>query len=199
MPRCRVDFQTFTREELRDIAKAWAAISFAFAVLLLGGTRLFTASPGELLRAMGTAAVTVGIGFVLHELGHKFVAQRYGCVARFRSFDTMLLIAVFSSFLGFLFAAPGAVFISGAVTYQKSGRIAAAGPLVNIALALLFSALAVFLPAASLLAYGASVNIFLAFFNMLPFGSFDGLKVLLWDKRAFAALFLGSLALMVVL
>lgn len=190
---------SFSKEEIRDILKAYAAITFAFAILLLGGAGFWTAPPSELALGFFISAVTVGIGFVLHELGHKFAAQRYGCHAVFRSFDSLLIVAIVSAFFGFIFAVPGAVFISGSVTEGRRGRIAAAGPAVNILLALLFMSLGVLLPHPGLrplLLHGAWLNAYFGFFNMIPFGSFDGLKVLMWNRKAFYALFGFGLALL---
>ena len=82
---------------------------------------------------------TAGIGFLLHELAHKFVAQYYGCEAEFRSMDQMLYFAVgLSLFVGILFAAPGAVMIAGGVTRKENGIISVAGPLTNYVLAGIF-------------------------------------------------------------
>ena len=157
--------------EIRDILKAWAAISIAFAIALSSGLSDFYAK-------FIIASLTVGIGFLLHELGHKAVAQRYGCFAEFRSFDSMLLLAIAMSFFGFIFAAPGAVMISGRVSGARNGRISAAGPVVNIALAMLFLALASLQLPNSLKPiayYGFLINSWLALFNMIPFWLFDGL------------------------
>src|SRR3989339_1525964 len=121
--------------ELRDILKAWVAVSIAFGIILSN-------SVADFYSKFMIASLTVGIGFLFHELGHKFVAQRYGCFAEFRSFDNMLLLAIAMSFFGFVFAAPGAVMISGRISKSRSGRISAAGPVVNIVLAMLFLALA---------------------------------------------------------
>src|SRR3989339_681370 len=107
--------------ELRDILKAWVAVSIAFGIILSNSVADFYAK-------FIIASLTVGIGFLFHELGHKFLAQRYGCFAEFRSFDTMLILAIAMSFFGVVFAAPGAVFISGHVNARKNGRISAAGP-----------------------------------------------------------------------
>ena len=191
-----------SERELKDILKAWAAISFAFAVVL--GGSIF--APGFYATFI-ISSLTVGIGFLLHEMGHKIVAQRYGCFAEFRSFDKMLLLAVAMSFFGFVFAAPGAVMIAGRISRERNGRISAAGPVVNLILALVFLA-ASFLPAANLFKmtayYGFMINSWLALFNMIPFWMFDGYKVLKWSKLAYgvivavAALFLfakGFLAL----
>lgn len=190
---------SFSREEIHDILKAYAAITLAFSILMLGGADFWTASPSELALGLFISAVTVGIGFVLHELGHKFVAQRYGCHAVFRSFDSLFIVAIVSAFFGFIFAVPGAVFISGSVTEERRGRIAAAGPAVNILLALVFVSLGVLLPfpvLRPLLLNGAWLNAYFGFFNMIPFGGFDGLKVLMWNRLAFYLLFGAGLGLL---
>ncbi|MEK6892261.1 MAG: metalloprotease, partial [Nanoarchaeota archaeon] len=73
--------------ELRDILKAWVAVSIAFGIIL-------STSILDFYSKFVIASLTVGIGFLFHELGHKIVAQRYGCFAEFRSFDKMLLLAI---------------------------------------------------------------------------------------------------------
>ena len=174
------DINTSERE-LRDILKAWVAVSFAFAIVMGGSSFNF-------YTRFIIASLTVGTGFLLHELGHKFVAQRYGCFAEFRSFDSMLLLAIAMSFFGFIFAAPGAVMISGRINETKNGKISAAGPVVNLALAFTFLLLT-FLPLStlfkSLAYYGFVINSWLALFNMIPFWLFDGYKILKWNKLAY--------------
>ena len=118
--------------EIKDLAKAWIAISIAFALVLRHDIGL------AFYQVLLISSITVGMGFLLHELGHKFVAQRYGCFAEFRSFDRMLLLAVIMSFFGFVFAAPGAVMIAGKVDTRKNGIISVAGPVVNLILAVAF-------------------------------------------------------------
>jgi Zn-dependent protease len=96
----------------------------------------------------------------------------------------MLVFAVFSAFLGFVFAAPGAVYISGPVGRRENGIISAAGPLANIVIALAFR----LLPLGVISAYGASINGWLAFFNLIPVMGFDGSKVWRWNKGIYALL-----------
>jgi|SRR3989344_1224194 len=171
-----------SEKEIKDLLKAWLAISFAFAMVLRHGIDL------SLYQVFIVSAVTVGTGFLLHELGHKFVAQRYGCFAEFRSFDQMLFLAVIMSFFGFVFAAPGAVMIAGRVDIRKNGIISAAGPVVNLVLALFFLSLLFMFPDGLLkiLAfYGFFINSWLALFNMIPVWNFDGAKVLKWDKKIY--------------
>jgi len=191
------DIQT-SEVELRDILKAWAAISFAFAVLLSGG-QIFSS---EFLSSFVMAALTVGVGFLLHELAHKLVAQRYGCFAEFRSFDSFLILSIAMSFFGFVFAAPGAVMIAGPVGVRRNGIISAAGPMTNIALAFIFLAFLFMIPQGWLSQfcyYGLYINSFLALFNMLPFLNFDGAKVWPWSKAVYFAIVAISGSLMLML
>jgi Zn-dependent protease len=173
----------FSKIELQDLAKAWIAISVAFAIVLSGGLLSEMFFMNIIL-----AAVTVGIGFLLHELGHKIVAQRYGCFAEFRADNFMLMIAVLTSFLGVIFAAPGAVMIAGRVSKERNGKISVAGPLVNIVLALLFLPLPFIFQNGFLYSigvFGFFVNSWLALFNLLPFWILDGKKVLAWSKPVY--------------
>ena len=173
--------------EIRDLLKAWVAISIAFAVVLSKFPNL-RALDLSFYHVFIIAAVSVGTGFLLHELGHKLVAQRYGCFAEFRSFDQMLILAILMSFFGFVFAAPGAVMIQGPVGRKRNGMISAAGPIVNLVLALFFIFILLIFPTGFLKVlafYGFFINTWLALFNMIPFGIFDGAKVLRWDKKVY--------------
>ena len=181
-----------SREEIRDITTAWLLLSVAFAILLTDS--IFSAG---FLIAVLMAAVTVGTGFLLHELGHKLVAQHYGCHAEFRAFRGMLWLTVAMSFFGFLFAAPGAVMIQGRVTKSENGRISAMGPLMNVALGLGFLALYLWKPL-TMFQYGLSINAWLGLFNMLPFSIIDGKKIWEWNKPAYFALVLACGVLMFV-
>lgn len=171
----------FSDREIKELLKSWAAISLAFAIAM-GGTRSFS------LNLFALSGLTVGIGFLLHELGHKFVAQTYGYPAEFRSFDTMLILAVLLSFSGFVFAAPGAVFIGSLPTPEENGKISAAGPLASIALAITFLTAGTLLGPSPLFSYGFQINSWLAFFNLLPILNLDGAKILAWNKGVYAVL-----------
>ena len=182
--------------ELRDIVKAWIAVSIAFAVVMSSSIL----SPDFYTKFI-VASLTVGIGFLLHEMGHKITAQRYGCFAEFRSFDNMLILAIAMSFFGFIFAAPGAVMISGHVNKRRTGIISAAGPVVNLVLASGFLALSFMqLPSLfeALAYYGFVINSWLALFNMIPFWLFDGYKILKWSKLAYGSLVAVAFAFMLL-
>ena len=147
--------------------------------------------------------LTAGVAFLLHELAHKVVAVRFGQVAEFRADYGMLGIAIMSALIGFIFAAPGAVYHRGMLTEREHGLIALAGPVTNLVLVLAF--VPVFVAGVAFDAgfvellgrRGVTINVFLAAFNMLPFASLDGRTVKGWSTAAFAGVFALSLVLTV--
>ncbi|WP_435363936.1 metalloprotease [Haloarchaeobius sp. DYHT-AS-18] len=180
----------FADGELKDLGIAWVALSVAFGILIIGPSAITRIDPTAAFRLLGFAAFTAGIGFLLHELAHKFTAMHFGYPAEFRADYNMLLLAVFSAMVGFLFAAPGAVY-HPRTSKKESGLIAVAGPLTNVALVLVFFPLLAFGGTLGRVgAFGVFINAFLAGFNMIPYGPLDGRKVLNWSKPAFALTFL---------
>jgi len=195
---------SFTGREIRDLVLAWLALGLAFTLFLARPTAFaVAASPtaGTILTfagAMVLSLLTVGVGFLLHELAHKVVAVHFDQVAAFRADYGMLGLAIAAGLAGFLFAAPGAVYHRGYITPRENGLIAVAGPVTNLGLAVVFFVLA-FLPgyAGAIGQLGVTVNVLLAGFNMLPFGPLDGRKVLQWNVVVFALVFVVSVGLAV--
>ena len=186
--------------EWRDLGVAWFAITLAFTVVFL--REGLSMSLSSFLLVFAVSSVTVGVGFILHELAHKFTAIRYGYWAEFRKDNLMLLVAVaLAALVGVVFAAPGATVIYGTnLSREQNGRISASGPVTNLILALPFVALA--LLGGGLFAIvgsmGWKVNAMLASFNLLPVGPLDGKKILAWNPGAFAALIAAAFGLLVV-
>jgi len=185
--------------ELKHLFIAWVAISYAFAIML-AWMELDNIRPTS-SQIFGTfitdlfiiSLVTVGISFIFHEMGHKFVAQQYGAWAEFRMSFGMLLLAIYMAWqIGILFAAPGAVQIFGPhITKKQYGKIAASGPVMNLFLAFAFMPLLMdtgFLYDIGRL--GVIINLLLAGFNMLPISVLDGRKVLAWSPIAYIGLFM---------
>ena len=183
----------FTTSEIRDLIIAFVVISLSFAIV--NGGR----DPSAVLTILPIVMVGVGAGFILHELGHKFVSMKYGYWAEFKLWPQGLIFALISSFLGFVFAAPGAVYTyANYMTDEINGKISIAGPIVNIVIALIFLAICIviypsaFTSETSVLIFvicsvGYSINSFLAAFNLIPIGNLDGSKVLTWNAGIWVA------------
>jgi Zn-dependent protease len=139
--------------------------------------------------------------FLSHELAHKAVAKQYGLWAEFR---ISLLGAAFTLMTIpvnlIKIVSPGAVNIAGAADKKVIGITALAGPLTSIGLTCVLLSFSFLVPASSndLLLNSASLAIWIAVFNLIPFGILDGAKVFWWNKTAWATSFAVAVALMLV-
>jgi len=200
--------ERISRQERLDLFIAWGAISLAFAIIFIrdAGTRV---DPVTALIFIGVSFMTVGIGFVAHEMAHKFTAMKYGYWAEFRKDNTMLVVAVaLAALVGVVFAAPGATVIydtgrsgGGGINREQNGKISAAGPVTNLLLCIPFAGLLMFGGVSSNLTgniapligmIGLQVNAMIAAFNMLPVSVLDGRKVLAWNPVVFVILIVAA-------
>ena len=180
-------------KELRDLLISTLLLAVAFGIALSGGVQAFS-EPGSLLIVCLMAVVSISSGFILHEMGHRFIARKLGCIAEYHMWPAGLIIALVSSLFGFVFAAPGAVVISSGtdsqgraiLTQEKAGLISIAGPAMTICLAVVFILLNVAWPTL-LFSLGAYINSWLAVFNLIPFGPLDGAAIFKWNKMIWLA------------
>lgn len=183
----------FSRLEMKHLLIAWLVLGFCFSAGAIS-------SPSRFPFIFIIALTTVGVGFIAHELAHKFAARKFGCWAEFRLWTWGLVLALVLALISggrFIFATPGAVYIIPLVrplwgyklTKRENGLISLAGTMANIALAATFFILTGFGGTLSLVGWqGCRVNLWLAAFNMLPFNPMDGRKVLSWSKGVWAGI-----------
>ncbi|MBK71647.1 MAG: hypothetical protein CMB43_04395 [Euryarchaeota archaeon] len=131
----------FSDIEKQHLRLATAAFTLALGFISVRGLSGINDLDGinqwliALLLAMPVMLLAVGPAFILHEIGHKIVAKKYGCWAEFRADPKGLQFGILLSlFLGVLFMAPGAVMVSGLVKRRHNGYVAVAGPLTNLTL-----------------------------------------------------------------
>jgi len=145
----------------------------------------------------GAGLAAVALGFALHELSHRQAARVLGCGSRFYVDLFGLALTLLSALLPVAFLAPGYVGVScwGFRSSRSEAIVAAAGPASNVALSAAFLA-AYAIARSHFAAVAASVNAWLALFNLLPLGPFDGAKVARGSFSLWLALFAASAALL---
>lgn len=179
--------------EVSSIIIAWLVLSVAITYQKFIG--LFTGT-GDLEYVIA-GFIATATGFILHEMGHKFIAIRHGYVAHFRLWMWGLLLTLFIVVFSMgvvVFGAPGAVYIAPAAaayygydaTYrprdpeQENMIISAAGPGINLAFAVGFLSLALIAQSgflATIAGLGFALNVGLGSFNMIPIPPLDGSKI----------------------
>lgn len=126
--------------------------------------------------------MAVAPAIALHELGHKFVAIGYGLQATFHAAYFWLFIGLALSLMNFrfIFFVPAYVAITGEAGPLPYALTSAAGPFMNL---LLWIGAVIALKSKKLkkkhfplIHITKQINMFLFFFNLLPFGPFDGAK-----------------------
>lgn len=97
----------------------------ALATILVVGVGLsldFESNTNESYLLLALSVVAFTASFLLHEIAHKTVAQKFGLWAEFRLTVTGAMITALSIALPFKFIFPGAVMVAGAATEEQWGR-----------------------------------------------------------------------------
>jgi Zn-dependent protease len=174
------------KSELIHILIAWIGITFAFSWKGVGGIQ-------NMLFMLPIIFAGTLTGFIGHELAHKFAAIHYNMHARFFLWPMGLGFAIVLSLItsgGFVFAAPGAVYIWGQnITKKQNGIISFVGPASNYIIALISLIIGIIIKYTiginylMYLFFGiATINLFLGGFNLLPIPPLDGFKIFIWNK-----------------
>ena len=181
--------------ELRDIVIAWLGISICFA-LVFGGYNVlngfrnkFIFDFANIFHYILVSLIVTGTAFILHELAHKYSAIYIGAKAQFIVWKNSLLFSIaLAAIVGFVFVAPGAVYIFGKrLSIKEDGLTSLAGPAMNIIMAFLFMIIFIIIGSpqtgllTTIITYSIFANFWIALFNLIPIGPLDGKKIFTWN------------------
>ena len=187
----------FSRRELLDLSLAVLVLTVAFSFSISRNNFFWGFSNlSDLLVSFPISFFGIISAFFVHELSHKFMAQKFRLWSEFRTYPKGLLLSlVLSLVTPIIFAAPGAVMFRGDSRPYEQGRIASAGPTANVIIACATLPLYLFVFfeqdfIGRVIGMVCLVNSLLATFNLLPFGPLDGAKVLRWNGIVWSLLFI---------
>jgi Zn-dependent protease len=193
----------FSTKEIEHLAVA-AVLVMGIGLSLLLYPEIFGTASSTSLFAVSVYAVVLTLSFFAHEIAHKVTAQKHGLWAEFRLTmwgAALTLVSVLSPV--FKIISPGAMMVGSSANSEEMGKVSLAGPAVNITLsAALFGgalfSLIVAPELSAVLLLAAFLNGFMAVFNLIPVGVFDGYKIFSWNKKIWAAAFAVSAVLALV-
>jgi Zn-dependent protease len=177
--------QYFSKEEIRDILISVLVVALIFSYSYSNPKQTFVLFPYYL--------IIVVLSFLFHELAHKSVARKFGCISFYKMWTTGLLLSLVFMLIGAKIIIPGAVVIYPftfgrwgfkriKLTAQEIGIISVSGILVNIFIAIVSRPFVGLFSIQNFDFFFALsyINSFLAFFNLLPIPPLDGSKVIVW-------------------
>ncbi|MCD6227685.1 site-2 protease family protein [Candidatus Micrarchaeota archaeon] len=205
----------FTLRETIDLSTSVFALCLALTIASMpNGFMGMFGQPVMVMSNFILFFIIITPAFVLHEMGHRFTAMKYGAEAHYQGFPMWILFMLIGAILfGFVFAATGAVVIFARyLTPKENAEISLAGPKVNIILTIIFLILLLGLPfakdmisenmyniASTVFSYSAFINAFLATFNLVPIWPLDGSKILPYSFPMWGMWFGISLILLVII
>lgn len=144
-----------------------------------------------------TALLIASLVYMPHELAHKFTAHFSGFHATFKLHWPGLVITLLSAlpYMPFRLVFPGYVAVEGIGSNAKTeGKIAAAGPLTNLALCFPLALLPSFYSRELLFA-----SALVSTLNLLPLHPLDGSKIIKWNIGLWALLIIISIILILII
>ncbi len=188
----------FSGVEIRHLLISMIVLTVAFTFALTGNNLITGLSigfnPSRIPYGIAVSFFGIVTAFFFHEISHKIIAQKHNLWAEYRMFPQGLSLALFLGVLTpFVFAAPGAVMFMGGSRYHETGKIAVAGPLANIIVAIITLPIYLFVVfefqiIGQIFGFICLINAFLATFNLLPFGPLDGVKIIRWNATVWIIL-----------
>lgn len=205
----------FSRQERRDLLIASiliALVGFAMVGDIGGGILFAIIELPSLLFSpnwwfIPAMLVVFWTSFMLHEMAHKFVSQRYGMTSEFRMTPQGYYLSAVAIIFGIPIFGTGTMMTGGVRSMDDFAKSSLAGPLSNLIIGGSLLAIAEIIvatggillgPLGSVLFYGTILNALLGLFNMIPLRGFDGGTVLRWDRTVWIVVTASLLVLLLL-
>lgn len=178
-----IDYNEPVYREVSDLAISFLVLGLCFSIGYI--------TTGNYDYALASF-IGIGIGFISHELAHRYVARVFYGFSRYRAWYLGLLLSLVTAITTrgkIVFAAPGAVEVALPwYSPRAEASISISGPAINLAVSFLCLILSNLLWSPQIIQYTnivGYINAYLAFFNLLPIPPLDGFKavrssILLW-------------------
>jgi len=199
----------FSAIEIRQLLISMIVLTFAFTFAITGNNLItglrFGFNPSQIPYGIAISFFGIVTAFFFHEISHKIIAQKQNLWAEYRMFPQGLGFALILGLLTpFVFAAPGAVMFMGGSRYHETGKIAMAGPLANIIVALITLPIYLFVLfefqiIGQIIGFVCLINAFLGTFNLLPFGPLDGIKIIRWNATVWIILLITAIIILMTI
>ncbi len=188
---------SFSKIEIQQILISMGVLTLAFSFLT---SPLYNFNISIFLYSIPRSFLGILTAFFVHEISHKFMAQRHGLWSEYRMYPKGLLVSLLLAMLtGFVVAVPGAVMFRGDTRAFETGKIAASGPAANISIAIISYVLYLYffewIFLANIFGFVCLVNALLGTFNLVPIDPLDGAKVIRWNGIAWALLFILAISI----
>jgi len=194
----------FKKEEVRDIIITVLILGFMFSFRSWGLNKF---DPNAGIQNLISGVLMVALALLAHISAQRMLALRKGFQIEYKIWIYGLLAALVICFVSrgyvVLVIAGGIIMYSleghrlGKWRYQMSqkdlGIVSLIGPLANIVLAILFKLLLTISPNNILLTRALAINLWFAFFTILPIPKLDGLNVFYMGRSTWAFAFIGIL------
>ena len=177
----------FSKNEIRDILIAFTLITVLFAIRS-------SDEFNQIFYNIPIVMIGIALGFICRELICKKAAMKFNYWSEYKIFTPGIILAFLTSFKGFMFTAPGSVYIYGNANDRENGLICLSGIVVHILFSIVFLGLAILMQSPeignswfndllfAIFSMGFLTNGYLAFFGLFPIGSIYGAAIYNWNR-----------------
>ncbi len=201
-------------DEIKELIYSAIILGIAFNIAIFGRENPFEfVLQWQFLFYFVPTFVVVLISLAGKEISQKVFARQTECFVRYEMWTPGAVVALLSSFLGFVVAAVGGVKASADyrkrygrwvvnVTAQQLGLISMIGVgaylFIGIFFLLLEPLIPIVLMGRNLMTVAFEINILLAIFSLIPLKPLDGEKLIVWNTYLWFVMVLMSVSLVLL-